>query len=125
MPVSSKSGCSAGQSPDVTARLGADDLGLLRHPRSALLREITGIEPERSGLYVLPDAHGGRSTQRLALSGFGGGLVAALWPAELKSQAEYLYGHALATPLIAAARECGWTAEPSPHTSGLTEGVRS
>jgi hypothetical protein len=103
----------------MTARLGADDLELFENPQPRLLREATGIEPERSGLHVLLDTHGVQSTQRLALSEFGGGLVAALWPAELRPQAEYLYGAGLATPMIAAARERGWSAEPSPHSGAM------
>jgi hypothetical protein len=64
---------------------------------------------------VLLEPFGVRSTQRLALSRHGVELVAALWPAELKPQAEYLYGGLLATPLIAKARELGWSVEANPH----------
>jgi hypothetical protein len=53
--------------------------------------------------------------QRLALSAYGGGLVAALWPGELKDQAQALYGKQLGTKVVAAALERGWSAEGSPH----------
>jgi len=39
----------------------------------------------------------------------------ATWPAELAPQAQYLYGRRLGSPLVAAAKERGWTVEPSPH----------
>ena len=99
----------------MAARLGADDSELFLDPQPALLEEISGIRTEPGGLHVLLESHGVRSTQRLALSGIGGGFVAGLWPAELKTQAEYLYGHQLASPMIARALERGWSAEPSPH----------
>jgi hypothetical protein len=99
----------------VTARIGADDVELFQDPERELLRVISGIRPEPRGVHVLLDSHGIRSTQRLSLSGVGGGLVAGLWPGELKIQAEYLYGRRLATPLVARAIERGWSAEGSPH----------
>jgi hypothetical protein len=58
---------------------------------------------------------GVQSAQRLGIGDVGGNVVVALWPAELKEQAKYLYGQRLGRPMIAAARERGWTAEPSPH----------
>ena len=91
----------------MAARVGADDLELFLDPQPELLEEISGIEVEPGGLHVKLEDHGVRSTQRLALSGFGGGLIAALWPAELKPQAEYLHGQQLASPMIACARERG------------------
>jgi hypothetical protein len=100
----------------VTARIGAGDLELLfQDPQRKLLEKITGIRPEAEGLHVLLEPYGIRSTQRLALSGFGGGLVAAIWSAELKIQATYLYGQKLATPMIPRAIERGWASEGSPH----------
>jgi len=44
----------------------------------------------------------------------------ATWPAELKPQACYLYGGGLGSALVAAARERGWTVEPSPHIAFRT-----
>jgi hypothetical protein len=41
--------------------------------------------------------------------------VPSACPRELKEQAKYLYGSRLGRPMIAAARERGWTAQPSPH----------
>jgi len=97
------------------ARIGADDLELFEDPRPHLLEQISGIRPEAKGLHVLLDEYGVQSTQRLALSGFGGGLVVALWPGELKTQAEYLYGGRRATPMISRALREGWSAAGSPH----------
>jgi hypothetical protein len=100
----------------MAARIGADDLVFFETPRPDLLREVSGIEPEAPGTHVLldGDAHV-RSTQRLALADFGGGVVVGLWPAELKSQAEYLYRDGRASAMIAAARERRWTVEGSPQ----------
>jgi hypothetical protein len=97
------------------ARIGADDLEQFQDPQPSLLAEISGIKPEPAGVHVLLDEHGVTSTQRLAISGFGGGLVAALWPGELKVQAEYLYGQKLGTRIVFAALERGWSAAGSPH----------
>ena len=54
------------------------------------------------------------STERLALSEFGGGLVAAL-AGELEQRAAYLYGQQLATPMIARALERVASAEERPR----------
>lgn len=97
------------------ARIGADDVEMFSSPRPGLLREITGLTPRDPGDHVLLKPLGVRSTQRLALADVGGGLVAAMWPAELKTQATYLYGFGLGTPMVTAARERGWTVVPSPH----------
>ena len=100
----------------MTAQIGADDSGLFDTPRPELLREITGIEPEREGVHVLLDEHGGvKSIQRLALGDLGGGIVVALWPAELKPQAEHLYTYGRGTAMVVAARERDWYVRPSPH----------
>lgn len=90
--------------------IGPDDLGLFEDPQPSLLREVSGLTPEPGGLHIRLDPLSVRSTQRLALSAYGGGYVVALWPAELKGQAVYLYGNRLATPMIRRARELGWTA---------------
>src|SRR3954471_10724728 len=100
------------------AQIGPDDLHLFATPLPDLLREVTGIEPEFSGHgirghHVLFDDV--QSTQRLAMADVGGGVLAALWPAELKTQSEYLYGNRLAGPMLAAARERGWTTESAPQ----------
>jgi hypothetical protein len=95
------------------ARIGADDVAAFESPRPELLREISGIEPAAKGVHV--PLKGARSTQRLSLGDIGGGVVVALSPAELKSQAEYLYRDGRAAAMIAAAREQGWTATPSPQ----------
>jgi hypothetical protein len=104
-----------GYKADVSAQIGADDLELFQGPQPDLLEEISGIRPEPGGLHVLLDQLGVRSTQRLALSGFGGGYVVALWPAELKEQAKYLYGRRLAKAMVREALERGWLAEGAPQ----------
>jgi hypothetical protein len=99
----------------MAATLGPHDPDVFLNPSPRLLRQISGIEPEAGGLHVLLEPFDIRSTQRLALSRHGTNLVAALWPAELKPQAQYLYGQALATPMIEKAQQLGWTVEASPH----------
>lgn len=99
----------------MTARIGADDIGFFESPRPKLLREISAIEPEPSGVHVLLDDQGVRSTQRLALGDVGGGIVVALWPAELKPQAEYLYADGRGKAMVVAALERGWKVKPRPH----------
>ena len=84
-------------------------------PNARCLRRSQDCALSRRGFTCSSIPSGVRSAQRLALSGFGGGLVVALWPCELKPQAEYLYGQRLATPMIARARELGWTVAPNPH----------
>jgi hypothetical protein len=99
----------------MSAQIGADDLIELSTPRANLLRAIAGTAPVEAGTHVLISDHGVKSTQRLAIGDLGGGLVVGLWPAELKSQAEHLYGKHRATPMIETARARGWTVVPSPH----------
>lgn len=45
----------------------------------------------------------------------GGSIWIALWPAELKTQAEYLYGQRLARPMLAAASDNGWIVGAAPQ----------
>jgi len=105
----------------VTARIGADDIGFFNSPRPQLLRQITNIEPEASGVHVLLDGSAGvRSTQRLALGETDGVIVVALWPAELKPQADYLYREGRGKAMVFAARELGWDVRPSPHIGFFT-----
>ncbi|MDQ5820578.1 MAG: hypothetical protein M3540_03970 [Actinomycetota bacterium] len=105
----------------MTARIGADDVGFFESPRPQLLREISAIEPEASGVHVLLDKHAGvQSTQRLALGDVGGGIVVALWPAELKPQANYLYRNGRGKAMVIAARARGWDVRPSPHLGFFT-----
>ncbi len=95
------------------ATIGPDDLSIYDSPRPSLLRQISGLEPVEKGSHVLLDAV--RSTQRLAAGDIGGTVWLALWPAELKEQAVYLYGRGLARPMISAALACGWTAAAAPQ----------
>jgi len=110
------------QTGGMTARIGADDIDQFATPRQILLREVSGITPEEPAGHVLLGPLGDKSTQRLALADIGGTLIVGLWPAELKSQAEHLYGSGLATPMIAAARKRGWTVEASPHIGFYNSG---
>lgn len=106
----------------MTARIGADDVApAFESPRPDLLRKITGIEPEPSGVHVLLDQHAGvRSIQRLALSDLGGGIIVGFWPAELKPQADFLYQEGRGTRMVEAARLSGWDVRPSPHLAFFT-----
>jgi hypothetical protein len=84
----------------------------------ALLREATGIVPERVGIvHVRLDAALGTSSlQRAALDVDGEErLTLHLWPGELKPQAEHLYagGHAERLCELAAG-EGSWRVEPQP-----------
>jgi hypothetical protein len=105
---------------DVTARIGADDIEFFESPRPDLLREITGLEPEPSGVHVLLENQSVRSTQRVALGDVGGDVVVAIWPAELKRQAEYLYAEGRGQAMVAAARSRGWDVWPSPRLAFFT-----
>lgn len=80
-----------------------------------MLAEISGLTPEQGGIHVLLDKVGIRSTQRLAIARYRGGVVAAMWPGELKEQAQYLYGERHASGMIDAAVTRGWIAMGSPH----------
>lgn len=99
----------------VAASIGPNDIAVHQSPLPELLREVTGIATVESGTHTMLDDCGVRSTQRLAIGDVGGQVVAALWPAELKEQAVFLYGRRLGRTMIAAARSRGWSAEPSPH----------
>ena len=85
-----------------------------------LLREVSGITPEPAGTHVRLDGHGVRSTQRLALDVVGGSVLAGLWPAELQSQARYLYAGGRAGAMLHAARAFGWSAVTNPHLAFYT-----
>jgi hypothetical protein len=100
----------------MTAQIGTDGLDFPGDPRPELLADVTRVQPGPGGEWVnLEDRLGFRSTQRLRISNFDGGVSVATWPAELAPQARYLYGRGLGSALVAAALERGWTVEPSPH----------
>jgi hypothetical protein len=103
----------------VVAELGAHDLDGVT-PLPELLREVSGIEPEPSGMHVLLDGSGVTSMQRLVIGDLAGSVLAALWPAELQGQARYVYGGDRGEAVVAAARAQGWTAAPSPHIAFFT-----
>ena len=107
-------------------RVGADPTRRKWRLRS-LLREATGIEPERVGLVHvrLDSALGALSLQRAALDiDEDDRLTLHMWPGELKPQAEHLYaaGHAdrlceLAASMQGAADGSSppaWRVEPQP-----------
>ncbi|HEY3829206.1 MAG TPA: hypothetical protein VGL57_08425 [Solirubrobacteraceae bacterium] len=99
-------------------RVGVDPVRRKWRLRS-LLREATGLQPERIGLahVRLDTAIGTASLQRAALDLDGHELVLHMWPGELKRQAEHLYGDAHAARLSALPREAGpaWRVEPQPQ----------
>ena len=98
------------------AHFGAPDLELWSSPLPDLLREIAGLEPEWNENHVRLDEHlGTRSIQRLAVADAGGSAVVALWPAELKSQALYLYSHGRAHAMLGTAEQRRWRVTPRPH----------
>ena len=95
---------------------GTGDLHLLDTQVPELLREVTGLEPVASGVYVRLDQGAGvRSTQRLALGDVGGGIAALTWPGELKPQATYLYESGRAARLLEAVEHAEWQVDMRPH----------
>jgi hypothetical protein len=99
----------------VTAQIGDDGLDLFGDPRPELLAGVARARPEPGGEWAHLGRQGFRSTQRLRLSGLGGGVAVVTWPAELQPQARYLYGGRLGSALVAAAAGRGWQVEPRPH----------
>lgn len=115
-------------------RVGADPVRRKWRLRS-LLREATGLQPERIGLahVRLDTALGAISMQRAALDFGDDALILHFWPGELKRQAEHLYGGGLAERLLeldgggagtasaperdarAAATAPGWHVQPQPQ----------
>jgi hypothetical protein len=84
----------------------------------ALLREATGLAPERIGLahVRLDTALGAVTVQRAALDFDGGELLLHMWPGELKRQADHLYSSGHATRLGELAAGPGpWRVEPQPQ----------
>lgn len=97
-------------------RVGADPTRRKWRLRS-LLREATGIEPERVGLVHvrLDTALGAQSLQRAALDIDGDDrLTLHMWPGELKPQAEHLYASGHADRLCTLAAPPQWRVEPQP-----------
>lgn len=97
-------------------RVGSDPTRRKWRLRS-LLREATGIEPERVGLVHvrLDNALGASSLQRAALDiDEDDRLTLHMWPGELKPQAEHLYAAGHADRLCELAAPPGWRVEPQP-----------
>jgi hypothetical protein len=97
----------------MAAAIGPDDFHIYESPRPGLLGAISGLRLVEKGSHVLLE--GVRSTQRLAAGDVDGVVWLALWPAELKEQAVYLYGQRLARPMISAALSHGWTPAAAPQ----------
>jgi hypothetical protein len=111
-------------------RVGADPVRRKWRLRS-LLREATGLQPERIGLahVRLDTSLGAISMQRAALDLDDDALILHFWPGELKRQAEHLYGGGLAERLVeldgterapgaavnASVPAAGWHVEPQPQ----------
>jgi len=104
----------------MTAQIGYDGLDRRGDPRCELLIDVAGVEPEPGRDWVDLGRLGFRSTQRLWIGDYDGGVAVATWAAELKPQACYLYGGGLGSALVAAAIERGWAVEPSPHIAFRT-----
>ena len=97
-------------------RVGADATRRKWRLRS-LLREATGIQPERVGLVHvrLDHALNARSLQRAALDIDDQRLTLHLWPGELKPQAERLYSSRRAERLAELDESDGpWRVQPQP-----------
>jgi hypothetical protein len=98
-------------------RVGGDPVRRKWRLRS-LLREATGIVPERAGLvHVRLDAAlGVASLQRAALDIEQERLTLHLWPGELKTQAEHLYagGHAESLCELLGEDAGAWRVQPQP-----------
>jgi hypothetical protein len=94
---------------------GLSDLPLLETPDEALLRELSGLQPEPSSHVLLDKGLGVRATQRLAVTDVGGGIAVFTWPAELQPQAKYLYSGDRAKRLLAAAADGAWDVDLRPH----------
>lgn len=99
----------------MTATIGPGDIDLYESPRPALLRLIAGVEPEPKGTHVRLEGFGIRSVQRLLVSDVGGSVVAAFWPAELKTQATYLYTDGRGEAMVRAAVDRGWNVWAVPQ----------
>ena len=95
-------------------RAGPDD-HLLESPDRDLLREVTGVEPDKHGANAVLPAGDKRATQRVALGNVGGGIVVFTWPGELQGQARRLYDGNGAPRLLAAAAADSWEVERRPH----------
>jgi hypothetical protein len=104
----------------MTAQIGYDGLDRRGDPRPELLRAVAGVKPEPERDWVHLGRLDFRSTQRLWIGEYDGGVAVATWPAELKPQACYLYGDGLGSALVAAAIDRRWTVEPSPHIAFRT-----
>jgi hypothetical protein len=104
----------------MTAQIGYDGLDRRGDPRRKLLIDVAGVQPEPERDWVHLGRLDFRSTQRLWIGDYDGGVAVATWPAELKPQACYLYGGGLGSALVAVAIERGWTVEPSPHIAFRT-----
>ena len=104
----------------MTAQIGYDGLDSRGDPCPELLIDVARVQPEPGCDWVHLGRLGFRSTQRLWIGDYAGGVAVATWAAELKPQACYLYGGGLGSALVAAAIERGWEVEPSPHIAFRT-----
>jgi hypothetical protein len=105
--------------PFGTLRRVGSDLVRRKWRLRSLLREATGIVPERAGLVHvrLDSALGVASLQRAALDIEHERLTLHLWPGELKAQAEQLYSGTHAEDLCALLQDDpvgAWRVNPQP-----------
>jgi hypothetical protein len=99
----------------VPATLGPPDQDILEaDSRRELLRQVTGLDPAPHGRHVFTDDRLS-SVERVSLVELGGAVVVNFWPAELKTQATYLYDRGRAQAMVDAGRAAGWTVEGRPQ----------
>jgi hypothetical protein len=82
-----------------------------------LMRLVTGISPVAGRNDVRLEEAGFKAVQRLVLADLNGGVLAAVWPGELKPHARYLYSERRAERFVSAALEGGWLVDRTPHVA--------
>lgn len=103
--------------PFTTLRRAGDSSHRRWRRMRTLLAQATRLEVrEAHHLHAL--LPGAASVQRVALEARAEALAVALWPGELKPQAQHLYGDMTRVQRLAAlAEEDGWQVRPNPHVS--------
>jgi hypothetical protein len=92
-----------------------DDVSIYEVPPTGLLQQITGISVEAEGKHAFLEDAGYKTVQRLTILGVSGGVLAHLFPGELKALAQHLYSDHRAERFVSAALAGGWLVRPNPH----------